>query len=185
MPRPKLRIHNHARRILTAQPAMPKILYPGMIAQFRYVKEDTTDLKPLVLVVWNDYQKYKIHGINLNFLTDFQIRKIMTELSDRGQQANDDLPITTEDQEEDAYDDNLPQRNRLKKTFTKIKLPTEKMKDESGNTLSRSQAETQMKRLYASILKKYVDRLFVYRTYNYDLIKTAKVVEYDIGGLIK
>ena len=59
------------------------------------------------------------------------------------------------------------------------------MTDESGNMLSKSQAETQMRRLYGSILKKYVDRLFVYRTYKYDLIKTAKVVEYDMGGLVK
>ena len=185
MPRPKLRIHNHARRIIGSQPGLPKILYPGMIAKFRYIKENPSDKNPLVLVVWNDYQKYQIHGINLNFLSDFQVRKIMTELSDRGQQIDDDLPITTVDQEEDAYDDALPQRNQLKKEFTKIKLPTEKMKDEKGNQLSKSVAEAQMKRLYSSILKKYVDKLHVYRTYSYSKIKSSKVIEYDIGGLIK
>lgn len=179
-----LKLHNHKRRILGLQPSPKLSLYPGMICKFRYKKENASDPQPLILVVWNDYDKYKLHGINLNYLTDYQIRKIMSDLSDRGEQVGDDLPITVEDQEEQDYDDNLPNRNLIKKPFTRLKLPTYK-EEQDGIKLSKSQAEQQMKRLYNSVLKKYVTRLQVYRTYSYDNIKSPRVVSYDVGGLIK
>jgi len=185
MGRPALRVHNHTRRIVGIQSAIVKALYPGMICQFRYKKVRTTDPKPLVLILWNDYQGYKLHGINLNYLTDFQVRKIITDLSSGGPQPQDDNPLAVEDQEEGSYDDKLPQKNLLKKPFTKVQLPTEKMEDGTGRVLSRTEAETKIKRIYGSLLKKYVDRLFVYRTYSYELVKNIKVIDYDIGGLTK
>ncbi len=182
------KVYNHKKRIIGAQPANIKMIHPGMILWFHYKTENPTDPRPLVLCIWNEYDNYKIHGINLNYLTDFQIRGIMDEMSDRGEQVDDDLELTTTDQEEEEYDDNLPYRNQMKKPFTRLKLPTYKEtagNKEDGKPLSKSEAQTQMKRLYQSVLKKYVGRLNMYRTYNYPKIKVARVVEYDMGGLVK
>ena len=185
MPRPVLRLHNHKRRILGLQPSTEISLYPGMICSFRYKKDNVQDPHPLVLVIWNDYQGYKIHGVNLNYLTDLQVRKIFSELQDKGSAtAEDDLPIAVEDQEESSYDDELPNRNLLKKEFTRLKLPTYK-ESQDGKKISKSVAQTQMKMLYEGVIKKYVERLYVYRSYSYEYIMNTRVVTYDIEGMLK
>ena len=171
--------YNHSRRINDLQPAKIKSLYPGTIVQFKYSGNKVFDKKPVVLVLWNDYKEYKIHGINLNYLIESKIKMLFEEIMERGNR------LVVEDQDDDTdYDDNLPYRNLLKDPYTRVKLPTYK-EDRGGNPLSKSEAVKQMDRLYDKKLKKIIKKHDIYRSYFQNKMSTIKVVTYDIKGLIK
>jgi hypothetical protein len=170
--------YNHNHRITDLQPAKIKSLYPGTIVKFRYSGNKVFDKTPVVLVLWNDYIEYKIHGINLNYLTEFEIKLLFKELMEvKGN------TLVVEDQSEE-YDDTLPYRNLLKDPYTRIKLPTYK-ENRGGNPLSKSQALTQMKNLYTKHLKKVIKKHDMYRSYFDNKMREPKVVTYDIEGLLK
>ena len=171
-------LYNHKRRIQNLQPAKIKSLYPGTIVQFKYSGDKIFDKKPMVLVLWNDYQDYKIHGINLNYLTEFKIKNLFREIME----VKGNI-LTEEDQSED-YDDNLPYRNLVKDPYTRVKLPTYRER-RGGNPLSKSEAIKQMDRLYDKKLKKIVKKNDIYRSYIQAKIREIKVVTYDIKGLLK
>ena len=171
--------YNHSRRIQDLQSARIKSLYPGTIVQFKYTGKDIFDKSPMVLVLWNDYSESKIHGINLNYLTEFKIKMLFGEIMERGN------ILTEEDQDDDTdYDDQLPYRNLLKDPYTRLKLPTYK-EDRGGNPLSKSQAMVQMNMLYEKKLKRIVKRNDIYRSYIQNKMSSIKVVRYDIEGLLK
>jgi len=171
--------YNHSRRIQDLQPAKLKSLYPGTIVQFKYTGKDIFDKKPMVLVLWNDYSESKIHGINLNYLTEYKVKLLFDEIMERGN------ILIEEDQDDDTdYDDDLPYRNLLKDPYTRLKLPTYK-EDRGGNPLSKSEAVKQMDRLYEKKLKKIVKKNDIYRSYIQNKMSSIKVVTYDIEGLLK
>ena len=171
--------YNHSRRIQDLQSARIKSLYPGTIVQFKYTGKDIFDKSPMVLVLWNDYSESKIHGINLNYLTEYKIKLLFDGIIERGN------ILTEEDQDDDTdYDDQLPYRNLLKDPYTRLKLPTYK-EDRGGNPLSKSEAIKQMDRLYEKKLKKIVKKNDIYRSYFQNKMKAPKAVTYDIEGLIK
>ena len=169
--------YNHARRIIDLQPAKIKSLYPGTIVQFKYGGDKIFDKKPMILVLWNDYQGKKIHGINLNYLNEFKIKMMFDEVIERGN-------VLTEEDQSEEYDDNLPYRNLLKDPYTRLKLPTYK-EDRGGNPLSKSEAVKQMDRLYDKKLKKIIKKHDIYRSYIQTKMSSIKVVTYDIEGLIR
>jgi hypothetical protein len=171
--------YNHSRRVNNLQPAKIKALYPGTIVQFKYSGDNIFDKKPMVLVLWNDYQEYKIHGINLNYLIESKIKMLFEEIMERG----NSLVVEDQDDESD-YDDTLPYRNLLKDPYTRLKLPTYK-EDRGGNPLSKAEAITQMDRLYEKKLKKIIKKNDIYRSYLYKKMTVIKVVTYDIEGLLK
>ena len=171
--------YNHSRRIQDLQSARIKSLYPGTIVQFKYTGKDIFDKSPMVLVLWNDYSESKIHGINLNYLTEFKIKMLFGEIMERGN------ILTEEDQDDDTdYDDQLPYRNLLKDPYTRLKLPTYK-EIRGGNPLSKSEAVKQMDRLYEKKLKNIVKRNDIDRSYMQKKMSSIKVVTYDIEGLLK
>ena len=172
------RKYNHSRRIRDLQPAKIKSLHPGTIVQFRYSGDKVFDKKPMVLILWNDYKEYKIHGINLNYLTEFKIKMLFGEIMERGN------ILTEEDQDDSTYDDNKPYRNLLKDPYTRLKLPTYK-ESRGGNSLSKSEAIKQMDRLYEKKLKRIVKKHDIYRSYLQNKMSSIKVVTYDIEGLLK
>ena len=172
------RKYNHDRRITDLQPAKLKSLYPGTIVQFIYRGDKVFDKKPMVLVLWNDYTEYKIHGINLNYLTDHKIKLLFREMMEVKENT-----LTEEDQTEE-YDDNLPYRNLLKDPYTRLKLPTYK-EERGGNPLSKSEALKQMNILYEKKLKTIVKKNDIYRSYIQSKMSIIKVVTYDIKGLLK
>ena len=171
--------YNHSRRIKDLQPAKIKSLYPGTIVQFKYSGDKIFDKKPMVLVLWNDYSDYKIHGINLNYLTEFKIKNLFNEIMERGNVLTEQDQVSTDD-----YDDNLPYRNLLKDPYTRLQLPTYK-ENRGGNPLSKSEAIKQMDMLHEKKLKKIVKKHDIYRSYIINKMSTIKVVTYDIVGLIK
>ena len=170
--------YNHSRRINDLQPAKIKSLYPGTIVQFKYSGNKVFDKKPVVLVLWNDYKEYKIHGINLNYLIESKIKMLFEEIMEKGNR------LVVEDQDDSEYDDNLPYRNLLKDPYTRVKLPTYR-EDRGGNPLSKSEAVKQMDRLYDKKLKKIIKKHDIYRSYFQNKMSTIKVVTYDIEGLLK
>ena len=172
------RKYNHIGRIKGLQPALIKSLHPGTIIQFQYVGKNIFDKKPIVLVLWNDYIDYKIHGINLNYLTEFKIKMLFEEIMERGNR------LVVEDQDDSTYDDTLPYRNLLKDPYTRVKLPTYK-ENRGGNPLSKSEAIKQMDRLYEKKLKRIIKKHDIYRSYFQNKMNNIKVVTYDIEGLLK
>ena len=171
--------YNHSRRIKDLQPAKIKSLYPGTIVQFKYSGDKIFDKKPMVLVLWNDYSDYKIHGINLNYLTEFKIKNLFNEIMERGNVLTEQDQVSTDD-----YDDNLPYRNLLKDPYTRLQLPTYK-ENRGGNPLSKSEAIKQMDMLHEKKLKKIVKKHDIYRSYFQNKISNIRVVTYDIEGLLK
>tara|TARA_Y100001938_G_scaffold63247_1_gene88047 strand:+ start:62 stop:613 length:552 start_codon:yes stop_codon:yes gene_type:complete len=178
--------HNHKRRITDRQPAKVKALYPGTIILFNYSGQKIFDREPMVLILWNDLGDKKIHGINLNYLTEFQIKQLFDKIMDGNTKSKkDDIPIIVEDQvAPNDYDDNLPYRNMLKDPYTRLKLPTYK-EERKGNPLSKAEAKRQMEVLYERRLKKIVVKADIYRTYHHDKMVSTRVITYDIEGLLK
>ena len=178
--------HNHKQSYQKTQPGKLKALYPGMITEFVYSGDKIFDRSPLVLVVYNEVYMGGdlVHGINLNYLPESQVQKLFCtcELLHKGASVYSKEPIrrTVQSQMGD-YDDTLPNRNLLKEEFTRIMLPTYKEK-RGGNPLSQSEAKRQMKMLYEKILKKFIKKFDVYRSYKTSKMKTIKVVKYKLGG---
>ena len=173
------RKYNHSRRIRDLQPAKIKSLHPGTIVQFRYSGDKVFDKKPMVLILWNDYKEYKIHGINLNYLIESKIKMLFSEVMERGN------VLVEEDQDDDTdYDDTLPYRNLLKDPYTRLKLPTYK-EERRGNPLSKAESLKQIDMLYEKKLKKIVKKEDIYRSYIQKKMSSIKVVTYDIEGLLK
>ena len=176
---------NHSRRIQGLQPAKIKSVSPGMIVRFKYSGENIFDKNPLVLVIWNDKSDNKIHGINLNYLQESNIKAIMKKITKGADVYSEDKNIITEqDQDDSAYDDSLPYRNILREPYTRLKLPTFREKRE-GNPLSKAEAQKQIKMLHTKVLKTLINRFDVYRSYHTSKMSAPKVVRYDIEGLLK
>ena len=175
----------HKLHIFGRQPAPVKSLYPGMLAQFKYLGDKIFDKEPLVLVIWNDKLNDNIHGINLNYLPESQIQKLFCtcELLHKGASVYSNEKITRKVQSQmDDYDDTLPNRNLLKEEFSRIMLPTYKEKQGGGgHPLGKAEAQRQMKMLYEKILKKFINKFDVYRSYKKDKMKAIKVIKYKMG----
>ena len=177
--------YNHSRRIQGLQPAKIKAVSPGMIVRFKYGGENISDKNPLVLVIWNDKSDNKIHGINLNYLQESNIKAIMKKITKGADVYSEDKNIIKEeDQDDSKYDNSLPYRNILREPYTRLKLPTFREKRE-GNPLSKAEAQKQIKMLYNKVLKKLIDRFDVYRSYLNSKTRTFSIIEYDIEGLLK
>ena len=177
--------YNHSRRIADLQPAKIKSLYPGTIVQFKYNGDKIFDKNPLVMVIYNEYGGDLIHGINLNYLPESQVQKLFCtcELLHKGASVYSNEKITRKVQSHMGdYDDTLPYRNLLKEEFSRIMLPTYKEKQGGGgHPLGKTEAQKQMKMLYEKVLKKFINKFDVYRSYKKDKMKAIKVIKYKMG----
>ena len=172
-------LFNHKQRIIGLQSAIIKSLNPGTIVQFKYKGDKIFDKKPLVLILWNDKSESKIHGINLNYLTEYKIKMLFSKVMERGN------VLVEEDQDDGSdFDDTLPYRNLLKDPYTRLRLPTYR-EDRGGNPLSKAEAVKQMDMLYEKKLKKILKKHDIYRSYFTGKMGVIKVVTYDIEGLLK
>jgi len=187
------KVFNHKKRILNLTPGIPKSTLPGMICTFTYKSESikVTNKRPLILVLYNELigqsltrgDKPLIHGINLNYMAEAQIKKLFVKMVDgAGTYSNDKNVIVTEDQDEMTSDDTTPTRNLITEPYTRIKLPTFKEARE-GNPISKSEAKKQMQMLYKKQLRRFINLFDVYRSYSVANIKGLRVVQYDIASL--
>ena len=196
--------YNHRKRILNyTQTSTFKVVYPGMIFRFNYSGDNVFDGMPIVLVVWNDYLEKKIHGINLNYLTDHKIKKIFEQLIKYGKKNTDrEIDIIVEAQKaapklrvstgpgDNAAESvkvdksDTPYKNIIKEPYTRLRLPT--FKDiREGKPISKVVAMVEMKKLYDKVLKKFIAKDDMYRTYSYGKINKGRIIRYDIDGLLK
>jgi hypothetical protein len=172
-------VYNHKSRIKSSQPAKIKAIYPGMFIGFKYRKAKVFDDSPILLVLYRDYVKEIVHGLNLNYLSVYQM-KVLIDRIIKGSAAAGGMNIfKTEDQTED-YDDALPYRNLLKKPYTRLKLPVFKEKRE-GNPVSKSESAYRAKILYEKVIKRVMNQktFDIYRTYHVNLMSNTKVFEFD------
>jgi len=175
--------YGHESRILLRSYAPINAIIPGMIIEFIYDKKKTSDSKPLVFVLWNDdlyksgSKSYLIHGININYLNNTQLKNIFNEIS-KGSGRGRNV-IVTENQTKYSYDDNLPSRNLIKKEFTRVDLPYSG-NIRGGRRLSMSESQNQLNLLYEKKIKPFVKNLDIYRTYKIDKMKTIKAVKYNM-----
>ena len=176
---------NHKKNYLGKQPGKLKALRPGMIVQFAYSGEKITDKNPLVMVVWHDSGGGLIHGINLNYLPENQVQRLFCtcELLYAGASVYSNEKITRKIQSQMGdYDDTLPDRNLLKEEFTRIMLPTYKEKQGGGgHPLGKAETQRQMKMLYTKVLKKFISKFDIYRSYKKDKMKTTTVIKFKLG----
>ena len=172
-------IYNHKSRIRGSQLAKIKAIYPGMFIGFQYRKKKVFDDTPILLVLYRDYIKEIVHGLNLNYLSAYQMKVLINRIVKGAAAAGGVNIFKTEDQTE-AYDDGLPYRNLLKKPYTRIKLPVFKEKRE-GNPVSKSEAAYQSKILYEKVIKRVMSQkaFDIYRTYHVNLMSNTKVLEFD------
>ena len=181
------RKYNHKRRIIDFQLAKIKAISPGTLIQFKYTGENIFDNKPVVLVLWNDKYESKIHGINLNYLTEYKIKLLFEQLTERKTSISPrwEKDVIVEEDQTKIYDDTLPYRNLLKDPYTRLKLPTYKEDRGGNNPLSKSEAVKQMDTLYEKKLKRIVKKEDIYRSYLQKKMSNITVITYDIEGLLK
>jgi len=178
-------IFQHKSNYQGRQPGKVKVLYPGMIAQFKYSGDKIFDKTPLIMVVYNEYGGDLVHGVNLNYLPESQVQKLFCtcELLHKGASVYSNEKITRKVQSQmDDYDDTLPNRNLLKEEFSRIMLPTYKEKQGGGgHPLGKAEAQRQMKMLYEKVLKKFINKFDVYRSYKKNKMKQIQVIKYKLG----
>ena len=137
------------------------------------------------MLVWNDVDGGLIHGINLNYLPESQVQKLFCtcELLYKGASVYSNEKINRKVQSQmDDYDDTLPNRNLLKEEFSRIMLPTYKEKQGGGgHPLGKAEAQRQMKMLYEKVLKKFINKFDVYRSYKKNKMKQIQVIKYKLG----
>ena len=175
----------HKSNYQNSQPGITKALYPGMIVQFKYSGDRIFDKTPLIMVVYNEYGGDLVHGVNLNYLPESQVQKLFCtcELLHKGASVYSNEKIDREIQSHMGdYDDTLPYRNLLKEEFSRIMLPTYKEEQGGdGSPLGKAEAKRQMKMLYTKVLKKFINKFDVYRSYKKDKMKAIQVIKYKMG----
>ena len=172
--------YNHTRKIVDKQPAKAKWIMPGSIVSFNYSGTDIFDRKPMILVLWNDLNAEKLHGINLNYLNEMKVKELFERIVTKGENR-----VILEDQmNPNDTDDNLPSRNLIHDPYTRFRLPTYR-EDRGGNPLSKSEAIRQMDILYKKVLKRIVTKHDIYRSYHVVKATSIKIVTYDLGGLFR
>ena len=187
------KLFNHQKRVINLSPGIPKASLPGMICKFNYKSDSikVSDRKPMVLVLHNELLGQSltrsgnplIHGINLNYLSENQIKQIFVKMVDGASVYSEDKNvIITEDQEFGDFDDETPSRNLITEPYTRIKLPTFKEQRE-GNPISKAEAKKQMTMLYRKQLRKFVNIWDIYRSYSVSNMKALRIVQYDIESL--
>ena len=151
-----------------------KSLKEGTIIEFSYQGKNISDKNPLVMLLWNDYKKYKIHGVNLNYLTHRQVINIFNKLSKQG------LSI---DSNYDNVDETSAYRNIVKDPYTRVMLPT--YNDAATGNLGKETAHVRMENIYNKVLKSFLKREDIYRTYSTDKVRVLSVVEMNMKKLVR
>ena len=78
------RITRHNRKILNEHHLTNKIgLKPGMILKFNYYQKNVFDKYPMILYLYRDRKKNLIHGLNLNYLLENEVRLLFGDMSQK------------------------------------------------------------------------------------------------------
>jgi len=66
----------HRRNIISEKSSSKMKIVPGSIIRFSYSGKEVNDSRPLVLVL-NPRYKGKLHGLNVSYLTESNLRKLL------------------------------------------------------------------------------------------------------------
>ena len=150
--------YNHSSKIIGVQPAKINSLESGMIIRFKYSGKNVSDRNPLVLFIWNDGSEKNIHGLNLNYLTNYKIKNLFESFGET-------TIIKQVDEDETAL---------LSEDYTRVSLPPI-TKTRTGTV---SEAIVEMKRMYKNRVKPILKTDNIYRTYKIDRMSSIKVIKY-------
>lgn len=71
--------YTHKSYILDYEPIRRNSVWPGHIVDFNYKSSNSgSDRKPLVFILYRDIEKKMIHGLNLNYLSEFEVQKMFS-----------------------------------------------------------------------------------------------------------
>ncbi len=150
------RITRHNRKILNEHYLTNKIgLKPGMILKFNYYQKNVFDKYPMILYLYRDRKKNLIHGLNLNYLLENEVRLLFGDMS---QKVNTILL---------EKDDPL---NKLGAPYTFVKFKN------VGEVAKAERRDT-----YRFVIKDFMEKrkLDIYRTYFWNSINNLKVIQYQ------
>tara|TARA_B100000073_G_C23624205_1_gene529818 strand:- start:183 stop:692 length:510 start_codon:yes stop_codon:yes gene_type:complete len=143
----------HKNYILDHEPIRKNSVWPGHIVDFRYTSKNTgSDPRPLVFVVYRDIPKKLVHGVNLNYLTEFEVQKMFSFIRKI-------VPLNQEDKS----------ARTLSETTTRFDIDK---KDEKIPTMIYERV------IKPKILK--AGKNNCYRTYSEDKISSMRVIAYKI-----
>ena len=149
------RVTRHSKYILNEHFLSNKAsLKPGMILKFKYNKKTSFDKYPLILYLYRDRAANLIHGLNLNYLLEKEVKFLFDEISQRASVG--------------LLDGNDP-LNKLGVSYTYVKFKN------VGEV-----ARAERKQIYKYVIADFEQKRKkdIYRTYAWNLINNMKVVEY-------
>ena len=150
--------YNHQRKIEKIQTGGIKTLQKGMIISFNYNKPNIFDKKPLLLYIWNEKNNL-IHGLNLNYLSNYKFKRLFRILG---------MENTIVEKDEKAS-------KLLNKDYTRVNLPAFKRKRD-GDALSKTEARVEIERMYEKLIKPKLLSDDVYRTYKIKDMSSIKII---------
>ena len=145
--------YQHKSYILDYEPIRKNSIWPGHIVDFRYSSKNTlSDPRPLVFVVFRDIQRKLVHGVNLNYLSEFEVQKMFGFIRKI-------VPLNQSDKS----------AKTLSETTTRFQIPK---KDEKIPTMIYEKV----------IKPKFLigGKVNCYRTYSQDKITSMRVIAYKI-----
>tara|TARA_Y100000310_G_scaffold80474_1_gene77123 strand:+ start:271 stop:747 length:477 start_codon:yes stop_codon:yes gene_type:complete len=154
------RKYSHISNIINTEQigANFNVIRPGMILQFTYTAPKIYDKSPMILFLYYDSLPKLAHGINLNYLTKYKIKRFFDKLGKK-------VLITRQDPKIKGGDKSVVLTERYVRASFKHR---------------GSIAKSERKRVYENIIK---DKLIitddVYRTYKKKYMTNLKTVNYE------
>ena len=152
----KARRFNHGRITQRVEKQTLSRLSLGTICEFSYMSKSTTDKKPLILFLGRDKKNGLLHGLNLNYLSEYEVNYLFGKMNASavpgGELVKDSIEVPGADAKEFR-----------ERQFYRISL---------GDVFGRTgDSKSPVKKLYERYLKKFVSNRDVYRTYSEKNIK--------------
>ena len=109
--------YSHKAYILDYETIRKTAVWPGHVVDFRYSVKNRkagSDRRPLVFVLFRDRDKDLFHGINLNYLSEFEVQKLFREVRkivplNQSDTSAATLSETTVRFDIDKYSEKIPQ----------------------------------------------------------------------------
>jgi len=171
------RLYNHRGKIKGRVALKEKQVMPGTIIEFTYAVSDITDRKPILLVLANGMFERKVnskhnvllHGINLNYLSNNNMRRLFQVIAERPIRGED---LDMVDKDRDVRGRFIPMNQR----YTRLSLP---IKEGSVNT---SNLRPIIISMYGYIAGQILNKADAYRKYIWKDVGGIRGLRFDVPG---
>ena len=172
------RIINHASRIKNRRSMMIGKIRPGMFVEFGYAKA-RGDKKPLVMVLANGVEepnvnsknKTLLHGINLNYLTEYYIDKMARDVTKKALKGQ---VLEFGPAHRDEYGRFVAEAQ----SYTRLDIPEITEARKQGTPISLAEIRVIVSNLYRGIHSSVLKKIDAYRTYDVQSITALSAVLY-------